>query len=183
MLDSRAAWGLVTAAIAVCALWLGVLLRARWQRWRDRLAGQRYLARGLAAEREAERLLEREGFVVTARQAQAGYELSVDGERRAVHVCADLLVHDGRETWVAEVKTGERGRRVNYRGTRRQLLEYQLAFGVGGVVLVDPEEGRLDRVQFPFGRSTPPPAGAWRRAPLWVAAGALLASWRWLSGC
>ncbi|HET9625604.1 MAG TPA: hypothetical protein VFP84_29760, partial [Kofleriaceae bacterium] len=52
------------------------------------------------------------------------------------------------ERLVAEVKTGEVAPRLATAATRRQLLEYLVAFGVDGVLLVCPELGTIQRVAF-----------------------------------
>jgi hypothetical protein len=49
---------------------------------------------------------------------------------------------------VAEVKTGEVAPRLSTAATRRQLLEYRVAFDVDGVLLVCPERGTIQRVDF-----------------------------------
>ena len=52
---------------------------------------------------------------------------------------ADLLVTRNGRRYVAEVKTGRTAPRLDCAATRRQLLEYRIAFGVDGVLLVDAE--------------------------------------------
>jgi hypothetical protein len=47
------------------------------------------------------------------------------------------------------VKTGRQAPRLGHADTRRQMLEYQLAFEVPGVLLVDAESGRVREVRFP----------------------------------
>jgi hypothetical protein len=51
---------------------------------------------------------------------------------------------------VAEVKTGTQAPRFEHADTRRQLLEYQLAFEVDSVLLVDVEAGEVREVSFPL---------------------------------
>jgi hypothetical protein len=72
-----------------------------------------------------------------------------DGAPHAVELRADYLVaRDGRE-YIAEVKTGEAADSLSNSATRRQLLEYQLAFAVDGILLVCPERGRIHAIEFP----------------------------------
>jgi hypothetical protein len=61
---------------------------------------------------------------------------------------ADYLVEGRGERLVAEVKTGELAPQLATAATRRQLLEYHVAFAVDGVLLVCPEEGAIHRVEF-----------------------------------
>src|SRR5437870_3304406 len=101
--------------------------------------------RGLLGERQAVGLLERAGYRVVASQHAGAFEVLVDGERQRFLLRADYLVQrrsDGR-LLLAEVKTGAVAPRLEHGPTRRQLLEYALAYGdqVGGVLLVAPEHG------------------------------------------
>jgi hypothetical protein len=54
---------------------------------------------------------------------------------------------------VAEVKSGVDSTKVTSRSTRRQLLEYLLAFDVEGVLLVDMQRHAIHEVSFPGIRS------------------------------
>ena len=65
-------------------------------------------------------------------------------------VRADLLVSRGARRFVAEVKTGARAPRIETAATRRQLLEYAVAYDVDGVLLVDMEEHTISEVEFPM---------------------------------
>ena len=121
-------------------------------RWRMRARARR----AAAGERAAEPLLRREGYRILERQARASLEYALDGAPVAVEVRADLLVERGGRRWVAEVKTGERAPRLSTRATRRQLLEYGHAFDAAGVLLVDPEAGKVSHVALPH-RGSPTP--------------------------
>ena len=50
---------------------------------------------------------------------------------------------------MAEVKTGRLAPRLETSATRRQLLEYRVAFDVDGVLLVDVDAGRVHSLEFP----------------------------------
>jgi hypothetical protein len=71
-----------------------------------------------------------------------------DGEPHVVELRADYLVERRGARYVAEVKTGEAAVLIGNSATRRQLLEYQLAFDVDGVLLVCPELGTIHHVEF-----------------------------------
>ncbi len=62
-------------------------------------------------------------------------------------LCADFIVRRRGRLFAADSKTG-RAARATDAATRRQLLEYMLAFAVDGVLLVDPEAGRVVEVVF-----------------------------------
>lgn len=140
----------------VSVLILGLLLLALalalgW--WRaSRRAGRASRARNQRAQRgeaDAERLLEEAGYEILDRQVTALWRMEVDGEEVEISVRADLWVGLGPQRFVAEVKTGARAPDPTLPATRRQLLEYLLAFEPDGLLLVDVEAGVVHAVAFP----------------------------------
>jgi hypothetical protein len=142
-------------AIALAGALVALLL-ARWLRTaRGSWRAQRRARRAGAGEDDAAALLTRAGFKIVARQARMWWTPTLDGEPIETELRADYLVEDADgELLVAEVKTGDEAPQLTTAATRRQLLEYQiafkLAFGAGGVLLVCPERGAIHRVQFPL---------------------------------
>lgn len=138
-------------AAAACIL-LAVVQTARL-RWTRALPSRRarvHAARGAAGERAAEDLLRERGYRIERRQVCAEIELLVDGAPARFGVRADLWVTRGRRRFVAEVKSGDVVSDLRHGPTRRQLLEYQLAFAeADGVLLVDASSGRVREVRFP----------------------------------
>ncbi len=120
----------------------------RFAAWR----GERHVARsrrvGERGERRALRLLRRAGYRVLEEQPTGVTRAVVDGELRGFPVRADALVRKRRRVYVAEFKGAEKTARVENRFTRRQLLEYSLAFEADGVLLVDAARGRIIPVRF-----------------------------------
>ena len=94
-------------------------------------------------------MLEADGFTILERQVRGSWIFYVDDEPVTVNLRADLLVERGDEIFIAEVKTGRLAPDPNFPATRRQLLEYHLAFDVEGVILVAPEQGAIVYVDFP----------------------------------
>lgn len=138
---------LVAAALAVL---LAVALLG-WWRARGRV-GRANRARGRRARRaenEAERWLERQGYAVLERQVTGRWDLAVDGELQQVTCRADLLLMRGGRVYVADVKTGEEAPNPALPATRRQLLEYLLAFDADGALVVDMRGRRIYEVSFP----------------------------------
>jgi hypothetical protein len=150
-----------TTAVATSAI---VLLLTRW------LIGWRYVqhrrasslhavqrsVRAHRGEQDAESLLVAHGFRILVRQPRAVWAPQVDNVAMPFDLRADLLVQDmvTHEVLIAEVKTGDFAPALTTAATRRQLLEYQLAFAVNAILLVTPERGDIARVQF----SMPTPA-------------------------
>jgi hypothetical protein len=126
----------------------GAWLALSTRRWLEGRSRRRRAVRAQRAERDAAGLLEASGFAVLARQQRQRWALEVDGRVLEFTLIADYLVERGGRRWVAEVKTGERALDLRHGPTRRQLLEYQQAFGVAGVLLVDAEGRNLQRVSF-----------------------------------
>jgi hypothetical protein len=143
------------AIAALAALAALQTLRLWWHAARPRWALRARARRGAEGEVEAEPLLRRLGYHIEARQATSEWTVFVDGEERAICVRADYLVRRGRRLLAADVKTGRLAPRIESAATRRQLLEYRLAFAVDGVLLVDMEEGMAQEVEFPLPEQPP----------------------------
>ena len=131
-------------------------------RWRSRLAAaarsRRARAVGRAAvdgERAAAGLLADAGYQLVAAQVRHVLEVTVDDETYDAGLRCDYLVERAGQRWVAEVKTGAQAPSLANPATRRQLLEYQLAFAAVGVVLVDVDAGALHEVRFAVPAATP----------------------------
>jgi hypothetical protein len=120
-------------------------MRSALRRRRSRLR----MARASWGESRAVTLLADAGYEVVAAQVREQWCLAVDGEELAVNLRADYLAEKEGARFVAEVKTGRDAPRLHTPATRRQLLEYRMAFDVDGVLLVDAELGRVHRIVFP----------------------------------
>jgi hypothetical protein len=139
----------VVAAVLTLVACVVVLLVARWIA--RRAASRRAVVRSrraLAGEASAVALLADAGYEVTDTQVRHAWTFLAGGAPVTVELRCDALVaRDGRRL-VAEVKTGERAPSLATAATRRQLLEYAVAFGADGVVLVDAEAGAVIEVDF-----------------------------------
>lgn len=143
----------VLLVLLVAAVLLALVQSARlaWQGfWRRRSIIIRR-ERGAAGEVRAENLLRDCGFGILGRQVAVSYAVHIDGEPVSIDLRADYLVSYGDKRYVAEVKTGRAAPRIDTSATRRQLLEYRIAFDVDGVLLVDAEAERVHAVEFPLG--------------------------------
>jgi hypothetical protein len=155
--------------VAAAALLLSLLVqtaRLAWLRAAPRRRLARARSRGSAGERRAVALLERHGYRVVAVQPATEWTILCDDEPHSVAVRADLLVSRGGRSFIAEIKTGECAE-LDTATTRRQLLEYSVAYDVDGVLLVDMEAERIQQVAFPR------PAIA-RRSSAWLWVSALV---------
>jgi hypothetical protein len=146
--------------IAVLAGAFVALVLTRWMRaWRGSRRASVRAARAGAGEDDAAPMLRRAGYRIVARQARTWWAPLVDGQPHEIELRADYLVEANGELLVAEVKTGDEAPRLSTAATRRQLLEYQIAFAVAygaqGVLLVCPELGTIYRVDFPLPTARP----------------------------
>jgi Holliday junction resolvase-like predicted endonuclease len=139
---------LVALAAAIIALWLARVVR----RWRGSHRARVRAARAGAGEDRAAQLLAGAGYRVLARQVRCAWTPLVDGEPCVLELRADYLVEKDGEHLVAEVKTGDEAPSIETAATRRQLLEYHVAFAVDGVLLVCPERDAIHRVEFALHR-------------------------------
>lgn len=135
------------------SLGLGALLLAQAARQRYRAARRRRVilsrqALAYARERSAADLLISLGYRIDAVQARTSYQLRVDGEAMEIELRVDYLVSKDQLAYAADVKSGPQATRVQFAATRRQLLEYQLAYEVDGVLLVDMERGQVLTLEF-----------------------------------
>jgi len=138
------------ALIVTGGLLLIVLLHQTLYAWLRRRRMALRLIRARKGESRARELLEARGYSVIGTQFGCSYTISIDGEDLAVPLRADYLVTREGLRYVAEVKTGAYAPYLRTPATRRQLLEYRIAFDVDGVLLVDAEEERVHVVQFPL---------------------------------
>lgn len=153
------AWQLLlAAAVILAAVCFGFWLARRWSRYRMR----RRFARGKRAEADAAKYLESEGYRIVDVQANRIVDVVVDGWPQRVEVVADILAVKGGRHCVIEVKTGDKAVDPLYPPTRRQLLEYRLAFGPCDLMLLDMEAGEEHFVRFPaLSRSEPRSPAKW----------------------
>ena len=136
---------LVALFSILMALWISRVLR----NWRGSWRARRRANRAGRGEDVAADLLEDAGYTVVERQARVLWGPLLDGEPQLLELRADYLVEGDGQLLVAEVKTGEQAPSIETAATRRQLLEYHVAFAVDGVLLVSPEQGTIQRVAFP----------------------------------
>lgn len=143
---------------AASTLWL--LLRGWLRGALAKGRARRRNRRARRGEQRAEGLVEKYGYTVEDRQVPATWTIEVDGQEREIELRADLVVSRRGRHYVAEVKTGRLAPRISTAATRRQLLEYRLAYDathdVDGVLLVDVEAGRVIPVEFPLPRVRAP---------------------------
>jgi hypothetical protein len=146
---------LQAAALALLILTLVQSARLFVARGLPRWRIARHRRTGARGEVRARKLLEAQGYTIEAEQVTRRYELRVDGLPHPVPLRADYLVRRAGRAFIAEVKSGAESARIGNAATRRQLIEYRLAFDVDGILLVDAYAGRIVEVELP--KTQPPP--------------------------
>jgi hypothetical protein len=143
----------VAAALLTAIAFVVAILVVRW--FARHAASRRAVVRArraLAGETAAVTLLADAGYELLETQVKRSWTFHCDGAPVTVELRCDALVaRDGRRL-VAEVKTGDRAPSLATAATRRQLLEYAVAFRADGVVLVDAEAGAVLEVEFDLAR-------------------------------
>ena len=137
------------AAIVTAVMFVVAIVVARWIA--RRAASRRAVARArraIVGEVAATTLLADAGYEVLETQVKRSWTFHCDGAPVTVELRCDALVARAGRRLVAEVKTGARAPSLTTAATRRQLLEYAVAFRADGVVLVDAEAGQVLEVEF-----------------------------------
>lgn len=137
------------AAVVCLSLLVLHLLLLRARRLAASMRAKRRARRAVRGELEAEALLSERGYRLLGRQLRETWIIEVGGEPTPIELRADLLVEREGLSYVAEVKTGDVAPLVTHAPTRRQLLEYLIAFDADGILLVEPEIGEVREVRFP----------------------------------
>lgn len=166
----------VLALVAAVAVIVAVVqaMSSRLTRYGRRRRMALRFERAAIGEERAPGFLEQRGYRVLGAQVVAQHEVCVDARVVAVVLRADYLVAKGGARYVVEVKTGALAPRIETSATRRQMLEYRIAFDVDGVVMVDAESGHVHEITFPaLARFARPAGRGWRLVAL-VAAAALM---------
>lgn len=161
--------------VAVAAMTTLYALFVFLGRTRRRFQRQLSFSTARRGEKEARALLSARGFTVLGEQVSTSYAIEVDGQRVDVSVFADYLVERGGRRYVAEVKTGEQAPKIETRATRRQLLEYHVAFDAAGVLLVDMNAKAIREVVFPLPEKAAPLPFGWALFLAVCAAGVFVA--------
>lgn len=140
----------LTHPLALAATGLAGLLALRGAlalvRLRRRNVGRELALRGRRGEDEAEAELRRR-FLRVVRHPRREQRLWIDGTAQPYELAPDFVVGTTRRPIVIEVKSGK-ARDPRDPATRRQLLEYALAFGARRIGLYDARERVLQWIEF-----------------------------------
>ncbi len=138
----------ILGLIALPTFLAGMYLQQVAKTWLQSYKLKRRFARGARAEVLAAKLLKKSGYTILREQASLTWRVLLQDKWVPVEMRADYLVSKSGKRFIAEVKSGKSAPRIETASTRRQLLEYRLAYNVDGVLLVDMEAEKILDVEF-----------------------------------
>ena len=102
------------------------------------------------AEKEAEKILRKRGYTIIDVQKCKPLLITIGDKIHRYLVRIDYLVRKRGKVYVVEVKSGEKIPYITNRETRRQMLEYYLAYQPSGIILLNMKSRSISEVKFQF---------------------------------
>ena len=102
------------------------------------------------AEKEAEKILRKNGYTIIDAQKSKPLLITIGDKIHRYLVRIDYLARKGGKVFVVEVKSGEKIPYITNRETRRQMLEYYLAYQPCGILLLNMKNKSISEVKFQF---------------------------------
>jgi len=102
------------------------------------------------AEKEAEKILRKNGYTIIDAQKSKPLLITIGNRIHRYLVRIDYLVRKRGKVFVVEVKSGEKIPYITNRETRRQMLEYYLAYQPCGILLLNMKNKNISEVKFQF---------------------------------
>lgn len=99
-----------------------------------------------------ETFLKRRGYQILGRQPKESIIVRIDDKDHLGTLAADCRVKKNGKEYVVVVRSGEGDFDPTEPALRRRLVEYHRAFGLNGILLVDPQEEKIHLVNFKFPR-------------------------------
>jgi len=109
---------------------------------------QKRFSKGRKAEKAAEKILTRNGYAIIDVQKSKPLLVTIGDKIHRYVVRIDYLVRKRGKVYVVEVKSGEKIPYITNRETRRQMLEYYLAFQPRGILLLNMKNKSISEVRF-----------------------------------
>ncbi|MDD3030892.1 MAG: HK97 gp10 family phage protein [Atribacterota bacterium] len=137
--------------IAIITLSGGLLFLVLYIKIRNYFNHQKAIQRSISskkAEKKAEKWLKKNGFKIIEKQQSRPLIIKTGKTSHRYLIRTDFLVKKGGHKYVVEVKSGRKNSKVTNRETRRQLLEYFLAYQTYGIILFDMERNLFSEVKF-----------------------------------
>jgi len=100
------------------------------------------------AEKKVERWLKRNGFQILEKQQSRPLIIQTGKTHHRYLIRTDFLVKKRGRKYIVEVKSGKKNSYITNRDTRRQLLEYFVAYQSYGIILFDMENKKFSEIKF-----------------------------------
>lgn len=104
------------------------------------------------SEKEAENLLRKAGYQILGKKQKETIITIIDGKEHFGYVETDYLARKNRRKYAVLVHVGEGSPDPNEPTQRRRILELHRVFSRDGVLVLDPNQGRVHSVDFRFPR-------------------------------
>ena len=102
------------------------------------------------AEKDAEKILRKNGYTIIDVQKSKPLLITIGDKIHRYLVRVDYLARKRGKIYVVEVKSGEKIPYITNRETRRQMLEYYLAYQPSGIILLNMNTKTISEVRFQF---------------------------------
>jgi len=134
----------ISGGIICLILYIKISNWLRAKRLRKRFSKSRH------AEKEAEKILKKNGYAIIDAQKSKPLLITIGDKIHRYLVRIDYLARKRGKVYVVEVKSGEKIPYVTNRETRRQMLEYYLAYQPSGILLLNMKNKSISEVKFQF---------------------------------
>lgn len=140
----------------VLSIFLGVIIGGILFYFLGKMFGQKKLQAQTEvprfSEKEAENLLRRAGYQILGKNQKETIITIIDGKEHLGFVETDYLARKNKRKYAVMVHVGEGSPDPNEPSQRRRILEHHRVFSQDGVLVLDPNQGRIHSVNFRFPR-------------------------------
>ncbi|MFH1347549.1 MAG: hypothetical protein ABIH22_02555 [Candidatus Margulisiibacteriota bacterium] len=102
------------------------------------------------SEKEAENLLRKAGYQILGKNQKETIITIIDGKEHFGYVETDYLVRKNKRKYAVMVHVGEGSPDPHEPTLRRRILEHHRVFSRDGVLVLDPNQGRVHLISFRF---------------------------------
>lgn len=131
-----------------------VYIFARLTHWINARKLKKRFAKSRQAEKEAENFLKKKGYTIVDIQKSKSILIAIGDKIHRYLIRIDYLVRKKGKIYVVEVKSGEKNPYITNRETRRQMLEYYLAYQPNGIILLNMKNKSISEVKFQFEKTS-----------------------------
>ncbi len=116
--------------------------------YRRRRRVERKIMLARKAVQTAVEILKAQGYRILDVERHCPVTVGVDDRQYRHMIVVDIIVKRQGKTYLVEVKSGKQTRRLNSARSRRQLLEYYSVYKPDGIILLEPDSGKMRYVSF-----------------------------------